>query len=160
MRMDGDPVAARADADGSRQSWQGTPDGLDPSLQAGTALCPETEREASVEPLDESDITELITANREGNTAVSLAAAPGLSLTSVKRLLRIRVSAGRHLPKELRRQRRPRRIHSPSIQASPPSQRYVRTSSLCGASGMRIVALFHSGKGKDSHTRKTWMPRS
>jgi hypothetical protein len=88
MRMDGDPVAARVDADGSRQSWQGTPDGLDPSLQAGTALWPETEREASVEPIDERDITELITANREGNTAVSLAAAPGLSLTSVKRLLR------------------------------------------------------------------------
>ena len=113
-----------------------------------------------MEPLDERDITELITANREGATAVSLAAAPGLSLTSVKRLLRIRVSAGRYLPNELRRQRRPRRIHSPSIQASPRSQRYVRTSSLCGASGMRIVALFHSGKGKDSHTRKTWMPRS
>jgi hypothetical protein len=37
--------------------------------------------------LDERNITELITAYREGATAASLAAAHGMSLKSVKRLL-------------------------------------------------------------------------
>jgi 2,4-dienoyl-CoA reductase-like NADH-dependent reductase (Old Yellow Enzyme family) len=40
------------------------------------------------ERLDESDIAELITAYRDGATAASLAAAHGVSLSSVKRLLR------------------------------------------------------------------------
>jgi hypothetical protein len=39
--------------------------------------------------LDERDIAELITAYRDGATAASLAAAHGLNLTSVKRLLPI-----------------------------------------------------------------------
>ena len=39
--------------------------------------------------LDERDIAELITAYRDGATAASLAAANGLSLKSVKRLLHI-----------------------------------------------------------------------
>jgi hypothetical protein len=38
--------------------------------------------------LDEGDIAELITAYRDGATAASLAAAHGVSLKSVKRLLR------------------------------------------------------------------------
>ena len=41
------------------------------------------------ERLDERDIAELITAYRDGATATSLAAAHGVSLKSVKRLLRI-----------------------------------------------------------------------
>ena len=40
------------------------------------------------ERLDERDVADMITAYREGATAASLAAAHGLSLTSVKRLLR------------------------------------------------------------------------
>jgi hypothetical protein len=40
------------------------------------------------ERLDEREITELITAYREGATAASLATTHGLSLSSVKRLLR------------------------------------------------------------------------
>jgi 2,4-dienoyl-CoA reductase-like NADH-dependent reductase (Old Yellow Enzyme family) len=39
--------------------------------------------------LDERDIADLITAYRDGATAASLAAAHGLNLTSVKRLLHI-----------------------------------------------------------------------
>lgn len=110
-----------------------------------------------MEPLDERDITELITANREGATAVSLAAAPGLSLTSVKRLLRC--------PPDV--------IYPTSYEGSADrdasialqSRRHRAHSGMCGrrpyaARRMRIVALFHSGKGKDSHTRKTWMPSS
>ncbi|MGH3992863.1 MAG: hypothetical protein ACRDSN_10425, partial [Pseudonocardiaceae bacterium] len=57
------------------------------------ALCaprPSTKRPCSLrDRLDERDIAELITAYREGVTAASLAAAYGLSLTSVKRLLHI-----------------------------------------------------------------------
>jgi predicted RNase H-like nuclease len=62
--------------------------------------------------LTERDITELITAYRDGATAASLAADYALSLKSVKRLLH---TAGvRRTPSldELRRQRRSRRIHS------------------------------------------------
>jgi 2,4-dienoyl-CoA reductase-like NADH-dependent reductase (Old Yellow Enzyme family) len=40
------------------------------------------------ERLDEREIAELITAYRNGTTAASLATAHGVSLTSVKRLLR------------------------------------------------------------------------
>jgi hypothetical protein len=55
-------------------------------------VCPETERErpgSLRDRLDERDIADLITAYREGAIAASLAAAHGLSLTSVKRILHI-----------------------------------------------------------------------
>ena len=52
------------------------------------------------ERLDEREIAELITAYRDGATAASLAAAHGVSLTSVKRLLHI---AGVHRTSPTRR---------------------------------------------------------
>jgi hypothetical protein len=67
---------------------------------------PNTKRPGSLrDHLDERDITDLITAHREGTTAVSLSAAHDLSLTSVKCLLHIAGVAGRHPLDDLPRQR-------------------------------------------------------
>jgi hypothetical protein len=53
------------------------------------ATRPRTQRPWSLrERLDERDVAELITAYRNGATAVSLATTHGVSLRSVKRLLR------------------------------------------------------------------------
>lgn len=58
-----------------------------------TSVCapsPSTQRPWSLRNrLNERDITDLITAYRQGTTAATLAAAHGLSLKSVKRLLHI-----------------------------------------------------------------------
>jgi 2,4-dienoyl-CoA reductase-like NADH-dependent reductase (Old Yellow Enzyme family) len=66
------------------------------------------------ECLDERDIAELITAYRNGATAASLATTHGVSLRSVKRLLR---TAGvRRAPstEDPRRPHRPPRMRNPS----------------------------------------------
>ncbi len=55
--------------------------------------------------LNERDIADLLTAYREGVTAASLAAAHGLSLTSVKRLL-----------------------HIPGIRRTPPTRRATKAT--------------------------------
>jgi hypothetical protein len=75
---------------------------------------PSSKRSGSLrDRLDERDIAELITAYREGATATSLAAAHGLSLTSIKYLLHI-AGVHRTSPRnELPRQRQPLHIRSP-----------------------------------------------
>jgi 2,4-dienoyl-CoA reductase-like NADH-dependent reductase (Old Yellow Enzyme family) len=57
------------------------------------------------ERLDERDITELITAYRDGATAASLAAAHGVSLSSVKRLL-----------------------HSAGVRRTPPTPQFTKAT--------------------------------
>jgi 2,4-dienoyl-CoA reductase-like NADH-dependent reductase (Old Yellow Enzyme family) len=70
------------------------------------AVRPSTKRPWSLrDRLDESNIADLITAYRDGATAASLAAAHGVSLKSVKRLL-----------------------HTAGIRRTPPTRRSAKTT--------------------------------
>jgi hypothetical protein len=93
MRMDVD-IAARVDG-----TWvssviarhAGWPRSVTPGRIHPRAPKPSAKRRWSLhDRLDERDITELITTNREDATAVSLVAAPSLRFTSVKRLPGVR----------------------------------------------------------------------